>query len=336
MSSMGDVFHAFPALSDALQNIADLKVDWVVESTFAEIPTWHPAVNQVFPIDLRAWRKSPFKSRQKIKDFFKQVNAQSYDLVIDAQGLLKSAWVMGKINCRNKAGFNWQTVREPLASLWYDTKIMVKKEQHAIWRIRELFYKALDYPKPNQQNIEYSLATESWQKLAIAEFLMPEEKYAVFLHGTTWETKYWPEEYWVELANKVSQQGIKVILPWGNNEEKQRAERILVKSSLKSAQGGVPKQMLSLNEMARCLKFAEFVVSVDTGLSHVAAALDVKMVVLYRVTDPFKVGAKGKNVTVLNSPLAHKYIKKFKDRSEEMASLKNITLDDVLPLVQEK
>lgn len=283
-------------------------------------------MNQVFSIELRSWRKSPFKNRKKIKEFFKQVNTQDYDLVIDAQGLLKSAWVMGKINCADKAGFDWSSARESISSLWYNKKISVAINQHAIWRIRELFYKALNYPKPSQQKIEYLLKTDTWKKLEIETVLNADEKYAVFLHSTTWDTKYWPEDYWVKLANKVNEKGIKVILPWGNDEEKQRANII----SEKIHQGGVPKAMLSLNEMARCLKFAEFVVSVDTGLSHVAAALDVPMVVLYRVTDPIKIGASGQMVTKLISPEAPNYLKKFTSSQQEKNSLVGLHVIDVL------
>ena len=325
MSSMGDVFHTFPALSDALNKFPNLEVDWIVESSFAEIPNWHPAVRKVFAIELRQWRKSPFKNRGKIKAFFHKVNTENYDLVIDAQGLLKSAWVVGKINCKSKVGFDWSSARESFASLWYTKKISVNKNQHAIWRIRELFYKALSYDKPSLEKISYLLATDSWQKIVIENSLAPNEKYAVFLHGTTWETKYWPEEYWVELANKVNKQGVKVILPWGNAEEKDRAKRILTKIH----QGGVPESMLSLNEMAKLLKFAEFVVSVDTGLSHVAAALDVKMVVLYRVTDPVKIGASGNLVTRLVSPEAPNYLKNFESTGQEKNSLVNLAVNDV-------
>lgn len=325
MSSMGDVFHAFPALTDAMQNIADLEIDWVVESSFKEIPTWHPVVNHVYPINLREWRKAPFKNRQKIKAFFLELNKTKYDLVIDAQGLLKSAWVVGKVKCQQKTGFDWHSSREPLASLWYDNKTFVDKNQHAIWRLRELFYKSFGYKKPNREKISYLLATDSWQKIVIENALAPNEKYAVFLHGTTWETKYWPEEYWVELANKVNKLGIKVILPWGNAEEKDRAKRLLTKIH----QGGVPESMLSLNEMAKLLKFAEFVVSVDTGLSHVAAALDVKMVVLYRVTDPVKIGASGNLVTRLISPEAPNYLKNFESTEQEKNSLVNLAVNDV-------
>ena len=322
MSSMGDVFHVFPALSDALKAKPNLEIDWIVEKDFAEIPQWHPAVKKVWAIELRKWCKNPFKFRQQIKQFFLAINQQDYDLVIDAQGLLKSAWVSFKIkSALKKVGFDWTSVREPLASLFYQAKIKVAKQQHAITRLRELFAKSLGYEWQENSIINYGLSTESWQPLA--EINKP---YCVFLHGTTWETKLWPEEYWVELASKLEYKNITIVLPWGNEAEKQRSERL----NAKIHQGWVPQTRLSLNKMAICLKHADFVVSVDTGLSHVSASLDVPMVVLYRVTDPVKIGAKGTSVVQLISPVAKDYVKNFQSIKQEKQSLEGLSVAEVM------
>ncbi|PIW77206.1 MAG: lipopolysaccharide heptosyltransferase I, partial [Piscirickettsiaceae bacterium CG_4_8_14_3_um_filter_44_38] len=147
MSSMGDVFHTFPALTDAMKAIPDLQVDWVVEEAFQEIPKWHPVVDKVYVIKLRDWRKHPFRSRPEMKRFFEVINQTQYDLVIDAQGLLKSAWVVNKIKSPS-AGMDWGSAREKLASLFYNQRYSVAKQQHAITRLRELFAKALHYPQP--------------------------------------------------------------------------------------------------------------------------------------------------------------------------------------------
>ncbi|QCU90704.1 lipopolysaccharide heptosyltransferase I [Thiomicrorhabdus sediminis] len=330
MSSMGDVFHTFPALSDAQAAIPDLTVDWVVERSFMEIPCWHPVVDKVYPIELRKWRTSPFskQTRSEIKSFFESINAENYDLVLDAQGLLKSIWVARKIKAP-VAGMDWLSVREPLASLFYQEKVSVAKEQHAIWRLRELFAKALGYEITPAQPIVYGLDTENWQKPSVLVQNFADNPYMVFLHGTTWTTKYWPEEYWIKLLQRVNQQGFKVVLPWGNDEEFYRAQRIAA-NAVEPKDVWVPEQMLSLNDMAKTLKFSQSVVSVDTGLSHVAAALDVPMTVLYRVTDPKLIGADGQNVTRLVSPVSSFYVKKFASRQQEQESLQGLTVDDVL------
>ncbi|WP_319381749.1 lipopolysaccharide heptosyltransferase I [Thiomicrorhabdus sp.] len=325
MSSMGDVFHTFPALSDAMQAIPGITFDWVVEKAFAEIPKWHPAVDKVYPIELRRWRKNLFRNetRQQINAFFQDLNQTSYDLILDAQGLYKSVWVGRRIQ-GPVSGFDLKSAREPLASLFYRYKYPVAKSQHAILRLRQLFAQALKYEFLSNTPICYGLQTESWCRPSVVPW--QNEAYLVCLHGTTWETKYWPEENWNRLLEKAAHLGLKVILPWGNNEERLRSLRL--QDELKSDSIWVPEKMLTLNEMAAVLKNAKAVVSVDTGLSHVAAALDVPLLVLYRVTDPQLVGADGAKVTRLVSPLASQYLKKFSGDQERL-SLQNIGVQEV-------
>ena len=331
---MGDVFHTFPALSDGQQNIPDLVVDWVVEGAFSEIPKWHPVVDKVYPIQLRNWRKSLFRkqTRQEINAFFEEINQTHYDLILDAQGLLKSAWVARKINAKT-TGYDWKSAREPLATLFYDSKCSVAKNQHAILRLRQLVAQSLGYVLPENAPIVYGLDTQAWSKPQLVTEQFAEHDYWVFLHGTTWETKYWPENYWIELLQKANALGKKVILPWGNQEEHERALRIASSLEGDNNPSGkkvwVPPVMLSLNDMAKTLKNAEAVVSVDTGLSHVAAALEVPMVVMYRVTDPKLVGADGSKVTRLESPCAPMYLKKFVKHDQEETSLQGLSVNDV-------
>ncbi len=328
MSSMGDVFHTFPALSDAQNNLPGLVVDWVVEKSFAEIPQWHPVVDKVYPIELRKWRKTLFskQTRQEVKAFFEAINQTEYDLIVDAQGLYKSLWVGRKLNAPI-SGFDFKSAREPLSSLFYKNKYGVAKDQHAILRLRQLFAQALQYPLAENAPIVYGLSTQAWSKPAVLLENVGQGDYWVFLHGTTWETKYWPEAYWIELLQKANDAGVKVILPWGNQEEHERALRIA--SVSKNDQAWVPDEMLSLNTVAKVLKNAQAVVSVDTGLSHVAAALEVPMVVLYRVTDPKLVGADGSKVKRLQSPCAPLYLKKFNQPEQEQLSLKGLSVDAI-------
>ena len=147
MSSMGDVFHIFPALSDLKAAYPEVVIDWVVEEGFAEIPSWHSAVNQVWPIGLRRWRKTPWRAstRAEVRKFFQPLTAIPYDLVIDAQGLLKSVWVARHV-AAPCAGLDWHSVREKPASWFYARKISVPVALHAILRLRLLFARALDYP----------------------------------------------------------------------------------------------------------------------------------------------------------------------------------------------
>src|SRR3990167_9143354 len=139
MSSMGDLIHTLPALTDAMNAIPDLEIDWVVEPAFADIPSWHPAVKNIILLPLRQWRKNIFKKSTYVeaKQFFKTLRAKKYDLIIDAQGLLKSA-IVTKLAHGKVIGFNKKSARDPLSSYFYDTKCNVKWESNAVWRIRTL------------------------------------------------------------------------------------------------------------------------------------------------------------------------------------------------------
>ena len=135
-SSMGDVLHTLPALTDAQQAIPGIKFDWVVEEGFAQIPSWHAAVERVIPVAIRRWRKAWFSAPIKAerKAFREALQAENYDAVIDAQGLVKSAALVTRLAHGVKHGLDWQTAREPLASLFYNRKHHIAKQQHAVER----------------------------------------------------------------------------------------------------------------------------------------------------------------------------------------------------------
>lgn len=292
MSSMGDIIHTLPALTDAALTIPHIQFDWVVEPAFADIPRWHPAVNTVIPLPLRQWRKDFLSHWQKgdIKHFISTVREKKYDLIIDAQGLLKSA-IITAIARGDTHGLNHKSAREWMSSFFYGTHHHVAKNQHAIMRTRELFAKALHYPIPTS-SIDYHIDPD---RLPILAFALP-HRYVVFLHGTTWETKHYPEHYWEQLIEKADHDAIPVYLPWGNETEKLRAERLAKKSK-----HAVVLPKLSINEIARVLKNATAVVSVDTGLGHLSNALETPTIGLYGPTDPVRVGMIGSNETTLQA-----------------------------------
>lgn len=285
-SSMGDVLHTLPALTDAQQAIPDIHFDWVVEEGFAQIPSWHSAVDRVIPVAIRRWRKAwfsvPIKAERKA--FHDAVRLQQYDAIIDAQGLVKSAALVTRLAHGVKHGMDWSTAREPLASLFYNRKHHIARQQHAVERTRELFAKSLGYTKPQSQG-DYAIAQHF-----LTEVNADTAQYAVFLHATTRDDKHWPEANWRELIGLLNNAGIRIKLPWGAAHEEARAKRL--------AEGFTYVDVLprmSLEEVARVLAGAKFVVSVDTGLSHLTAALDRPNITLYGPTDPGLIGGYGKN-----------------------------------------
>ncbi|SQI46785.1 Lipopolysaccharide heptosyltransferase 1 [Serratia plymuthica] len=187
----------------------------MVEEGFSQIPTWHPAVDRVIPVAIRRWRKNWFGSetRQERCDFKRLVQERTYDVVIDAQGLIKSAALITRIAKGSKHGQDAKSAREPFASWFYNHRHDIDKQQHAVERTRELFAKSLGYDKP-----------ESYGDYAIsARFLshLPADagQYLVFLHATTRDEKHWPESHWRELIGLMAPSGLKIKLPWGAEHE---------------------------------------------------------------------------------------------------------------------
>lgn len=284
-SSMGDVLHTLPSLTDAVQAIPGIRFDWVVEEGFAQIPTWHAAVDRVIPVAIRRWRKAWFSAPVKAERqaFHQAIRAQQYDAIIDAQGLVKSAALVTRLAQGIKHGMDWQTSREPLASLFYNRRHHIARQQHAVERTRELFAKSLGYAKPAIQG-DYAI---SQHFLHNSDSSQP---YLIFLHATTRDDKHWPESHWRELIGLLSNAGLQIKLPWGAPHEEERAHRL--------AEGFDYVEVLprmKLDGVAQQLAGATAVVSVDTGLSHLTAALDRPNITLYGPTDPGLIGGYGKN-----------------------------------------
>ena len=281
-SSLGDLVHTLPALTDAARALPELRVDWVVEENFSEIPSWHPAVRWVIPIALRRWRRRPLRSLLggEPKEFLASLRRLRYDRILDAQGLLLKSALVARLARGRRVGLDRSSAREPLSALAYQERIRVPWGQHAIERNRQLFAHALGYDCPDGEP-DYGLSRLLPPRTALEPRLL-------FLHGTTWATKHWPEDYWRELAQLASAAGYQVRLPWGNAREMARAERLAA-----AAPGALVLPRLSLSEMAAELAAAAGVVGADTGLCHLAAALEVPAVTLYGATRPELTGTRG-------------------------------------------
>lgn len=281
MSSLGDVVHTLPALTDASQAIPGVSFDWVVEENFAEIPTWHPAVRRILPVALRRWRRTWRDSRDERRAFRMELRSQAYDCVIDAQGLIKSAWI-ARMAMGARWGLDYRSAREPLAALTYHHRVSVPREQHAVSRTRALFASVLGYPGPGKI-ADYGLARDRLPTPPV----VPGD--LVFLHGTTWPSKHWPEGYWRELMVLAATAGHRVLLPWGNEDERARAERIA-----EAGKGyGQVLPRCGLGELAALIASSRVVVGVDTGLAHLAAALGIPSVTVYGATLAGRTGTYG-------------------------------------------
>ena len=285
MSSMGDVIHTLPAITDLHRQYPDIEVDWVVEEAFQEIPSWHPAVKRVLPIAWRRWRKALWQSTDELRAFHRTLQATEYDWVIDAQGLIKSAAIT-KMAKGPKYGLDRHSAREGTSAWGLDYPQAVAKGQHAVERVRQLFAQSLDYPMTVSAP-DYGLALPS-------DPPDDADKYLLFLHTTTWANKHWPLTYWRQLAEIAKQQGYQVYLPWGSEREHAQAKSIAQDLSHVTI---LPK--LSLKKLAGWIQHAAGVVAVDSGLAHLSTALNAPLVTVYGPSSIDLTGCYGPRQTAL-------------------------------------
>jgi heptosyltransferase-1 len=294
VSSLGDIIHTLPAVTDAHRARKDLVFDWVVEENFVEVPGWHPAVENVIPVAIRRWRRNIFKTylNNEFRSFRRALQGVHYDLVIDAQGLIKSG-LISRISRGLTIGLSNRTIREPLATLFYNKVYSVPWTEHAVDRVRQLFSRALNY-RYDRNTIDYGIDIN---RIGVEVDETPAKK-IVFLHGTTWSTKHWPVEYWRHLAYIAMEAGYEVLLPWGNEDERRRAEYIAAGSDRICI---LDRQ--SLSGLAKHIMLSRGVIAVDTGLGHLAAALAKPTLSLYGPTNPGLSGTHGQHQLRLTSNL---------------------------------
>jgi heptosyltransferase-1 len=280
-SSLGDVVHLLPAIQDASRIMTNLQIDWLVEENFTTVAQWHPSVQQVFPVALRRWRKALFAQEtwQEIAQFKQLLQEQAYDMIIDAQGLLKSAYLSRQVKryCGGDIyGYDKESIREPFAARFYDHSFRIDYQQHAITRNRLLMAESLSYPLEDLV-LDYGIQANHFTKPSIS---LP-QTYIVCFHGTSKVAKEWHETNWIQLIKRMSAEGIHLLFPWGNVREEQRALRLASHSEYAHC---LPP--CDLSELAYIVQQAKAVIGMDTGLMHIAAALNKTGIGLYPTTKP--------------------------------------------------
>ena len=282
MSSLGDIVHALPALTDAAALGA--RFDWVVEENYQPVAARGSGVERVLPVAFRRWRQSPGEARRELCAFLRRVRRRRYDLVIDGQGLIKSALVGWAARAASRAGFDAASVRERPAALAYDRRVRVPRADHAIARLRRLFAAAIGYPLPRTEPA-FGLGAER-----------AEQNSVVLIHGTSWHSKLWPEAFWVDVARRIADAGLTPTVPWLGGE-RDRAKRIA--AAVPAARLCPPLDMRGAMDM---VARARAVVGVDSGLAHLGAAFGKPTVMVFGPTDARLTGGRGPRVRNLASP----------------------------------
>lgn len=297
LTSMGDLMHALPALTDAVSYYPDIQFDWVVDEAFAEVPKWHPAVRKVITTSHRRWKKNTWQtlSGGELRSFYHALNLEDYDVVVDMQNNLKSA-LISVLRRGPVHGLDKDACREWPAHLAYNVPLSVNPAQHAVHRMRQILAQALDYQVP-ETPADYQ-ADFSAYAIPELSFDLP-ERYLMFVHNASWLTKLWPVSHWQQLVLLARQAGYAVLLPCGNDAEYQRANQI---ASIDQQAYALPK--LSLNHVAALMHRASGALCSDTGLAHLAAVASTPALTLYGATDIELIGTYGKHQQHLVSDVA--------------------------------
>ena len=284
-SSLGDVVHNGPAVSDARRAEPGASIDWVVEESFADIARLHRSVRCVIPVAVRRWRTRLYDPRtwRELAAFRRALCAEAYDRVIDTQGLVKSALITASAR-GEKHGFDAGSAREPLAARFYDVRHAVPTALHAVERNRALACASLDAVPAG--GAEYGLGVDP--SAAPSTAFSAAQPYVVLLTMTSRPDKLWPEERWRELAAWLGARGLGCVLPWGSAAERARCARI----AEGHPRAEVPERM-SLVRLAATLARARAVAGVDTGLTHLAAAVGAPVAGIFCGSDPALTGLYG-------------------------------------------
>jgi heptosyltransferase-1 len=287
-SSLGDVVHQMPAITDVARAMPGLRMSWVVEEAFAPLAQLHPNISEVIPVATRRWR-SHLASRatwREIAEFRTRLREPEFDKVIDTQGLIRSA-VIAKLAHGERHGYDAQSIREPFAARFYDVTHSVSRALHAVARNRALTALSLGYQPTDE--IDYGL---------IKPRSGDDAPYVLLLHGTSRTSKEWGADGWIAIGRWLQGRGLQPVLPWGTEAERQTAEAL---SAAIDGSRVLPRQRLDLT--AQVIANASLVIGVDTGLLHLAAAYRVPLVGIYVSTDPGLTGPVGSgDMRVLGGP----------------------------------
>ena len=283
-SSMGDIIHALPVAHDIRQALPAAELHWVAEESFRDIPTLAPAVSKVHVTAFRRWRKAILSGpvRAEMADVKNALRAEHYDVVLDIQGLMRSAMVARWAGVP-ATGYSWGTAREPSASLAYARKLDLPASLGAVRRYRMAAAEALGNEiEPEKPVIGQQANAEPTEQ--------PAGPYAALAVNTSRDEKLWPEEYWTHLGRKFAGAGRRSVLFWGSDVERERVERLV-----RTIPGAEVAPRTTLATTAATLARAECVVGVDTGLAHLGAALGRPSVGIFvsTPTEPLKLVGDG-------------------------------------------
>lgn len=269
-SSMGDILHHMPAVTEAKARFPEARITWVVDELYAPLVKLHPSVDEIVTIAVRRWRKNLFSvaNWREAKAALRQMRARKFSVIIDTQGLVRTA-LMARMLHGTSHGYDAESIREPFAARFYHVNHKVSWNLHVIARNRTLTARALGYEP--QGAPDYGFDRSQFKQIS-------PKPYAMLFHATAKTTKEWPEERWAEVGCALAARGLEVVLPWGNQAERERSERLAA-----AMPGARVPERKPIIDVAHDIAAAKLVVGVDTGFIHIAAAIGVPVVAVFTI-----------------------------------------------------
>jgi heptosyltransferase-1 len=287
LSSLGDVIHHFPAVSDLRAHRPEVAIDWAVEEAYASLVRLHAGVARVLPVCLRRLRSSLLAPAAwgALASARRALRETPYDWIVDTQGLMKSIAV-ARLARGPVFGYDRRSARERVAAHFYDQALAVPRNLHAVERNRRLVGAVFGYSPEGPPDYGLSVPAE-------APAWAPHGEYVVALHASSRRDKRWPEQRWMALADRLRAEAVVVVYPGGSAAERADAARLAAAS-----EGAIAAPDMALPEAAALLAHASAIVGVDTGLTHLAVALGAPTVGLYVATQPGLTGLHGGDCVV--------------------------------------
>ena len=291
LSALGDIVHAMVALQFIKQSSPEIQIDWLVEESFAEILQDNPDINQVLTVNLKALKKNKIGV---IKEFnkIKQYANNHYDLVIDAQGLIKSA-IVARLLSPNTAGFDKQSIREKLATKLYKTTVSIPYDANTIDRNVTVIAQPLGIKISQRQILDKSPFLFSHDLDDLDTYFPIDKPNVLFVIGSTWPSRNYPKEKYLHIIEALNTNSLII---WGNTQEHEDAKWIANRTKKATI---IPK--MGLNDLKSTIKHADLVIGNDTGPTHMAWGFNKPSITLFGPTPVSRVYQTSIN-KVLKSP----------------------------------
>ena len=321
LSAMGDIVHAMVALQFIKAQVPNLEIDWIVEQGFAGILANNPDINAIYTVNLKSLKTHKAGIFQQIKAI-RNYAKNNYDLVIDAQGLLKSA-ITARLLGKPVAGFDKDSIREKAAAWFYDVKVASAYDANTIDRNALVLSQPLGINiTPEQILNKKPFLFFSDTDQSYTDFLSTDKHNIILVISSTWESRNYPAEKFVAVAEALQQNCLVI---WGNAQEKQKAEWMATQSNTIKV---MPK--LDLNGLKALIAHADLLIGNDTGPTHMAWALNKPSITLFGPTPVSRVYQTDINKVLKSASIVNPY-----KLNKQDYSIKDINESDIIKLAKD-